>query len=46
MENHDIEKDKLIKYWMDSSDDDFSTMITLYETKKYNWSLFVGHLML
>lgn len=39
-------KDKLIKYWTDASDDDFDTMKAMFECKKFNWSLFVGHLMI
>lgn len=46
MEQKDFDKDKLIKYWSDSSDEDFDTMITMYESKKFNWALFVGHLMI
>lgn len=46
MEQKDFNKDKLIKYWTDSSDEDFDTMITMYESKKFNWALFVGHLMI
>jgi HEPN domain-containing protein len=46
MEQKDFDKDKLIKYWSDSSDEDFDTMITMFENKKFNWSLFVGHLMI
>ena len=46
MEQKDLDKDKLIKYWSDSSDEDFDTMITMYESKKFNWALFVGHLMI
>ena len=46
MEQKDFDKDKLIKYWSDSSDEDFDTMITMYESKKFSWALFVGHLMI
>lgn len=46
MEPKELNKKKLIKYWLDSSDDDFDTMITMYENKKFNWALFIGHLMI
>lgn len=46
MEQKDFDLDKLIKYWSDNSDEDFDTMITLFESKKFNWALFVGHLMI
>lgn len=46
MESEKFDKDKIIKYWVESSDDDFDTMIAMYENKRYGWSLFVGHLMI
>lgn len=46
MDNKDFNKDKLIKYWIDGSDDDFETMIAMYESKRFSWSLFIGHLMI
>ena len=46
MEQKDFDKDKLIKYWSDSSDEDFDTMITMFESEKFNWALFIGHLMI
>ncbi len=46
MEQKDFDKDRLIKYWSDSSDEDFDTMITMYQSKKFSWALFVGHLMI
>ena len=46
MEQRNFDKDKLIKYWSNSSDDDFDTMIAMFESKKFNWALFVGHLMI
>lgn len=46
MENKDINKDKLINHWIESSDDDYDTMMAMYETKRLNWSLFLGHLMI
>jgi len=35
-----------IKYWIDSSDDDFQAMTHLFEKGDYTWSLFVDHLVL
>jgi HEPN domain-containing protein len=46
MENKDFNKDRLIKYWMDSSEDDFETMNAMFDSKRYTWSLFIGHLMI
>ena len=46
MEKFELDTEKLIKYWIESSDDDFDTMIVMFESKRYNWTLFVGHLMI
>lgn len=46
MESTEFDKDKIVKYWIESSDDDFDTMIAMFDSKRYNWSLFVGHLMI
>ena len=41
-----MEKEKLISYWIKSSDRDFKTMGHLYEKKDYSWALFIGHLVI
>lgn len=46
MPEKDFDKSKLINYWIDSSDDDYDTMMAMYSSKRYNWSLFIGHLMI
>ena len=46
MDYKGFDKDKLIKYWIDDSEDDYDTMIVMYQSKRYYWALFVGHLML
>ena len=46
MEHNEFNKNKLINYWTQSSDEDFEVMNTLFESRKYNWALFVGHLMI
>jgi HEPN domain-containing protein len=33
-------------YWVESADDDLETMEAMYESKRYTWALFVGHLMM
>ena len=40
-----MKKDELVRYWVESSDNDFSTMNHLFEKKDYHWSLFIGHLV-
>ena len=39
-------KEFVFKHWIESSDEDFKTMINLYSSKDYSWSLFVGHLVI
>ncbi len=46
MEKKEFDKDKVIQFWIESSDEDFDTMITLYENKRLSWSMFLGHLMI
>ena len=45
-ENSNIDVQKIINHWIETSDSDFQTMQTLYKTKKYNWALFLGHITL
>ena len=37
---------ELMKFWLESSNRDYESMIKNYETKQYTWSLFIGHLVL
>jgi HEPN domain-containing protein len=46
MENKDFKKDKLIEYWIAGSDDDYETMIAMFDSKRFSWSLFIGYLMI
>ena len=43
-EQFDIQK--IIDHWIISSDDDYDTMIAMFDAKRYNWSLFIGHLVI
>ena len=36
----------LIKYWVDSSDEDYDAMQVMYKNKKNTWTLFLGHLVI
>ena len=38
--------DKIVEFWINSSDRDFQTMNSMFEKKEYNWSLFIGHLVI
>ena len=36
----------LIKYWVNSSDEDYDAMQVMYKNKKNTWTLFLGHLVI
>lgn len=44
MEQNEFDREKLVNYWINSSEDDFETMLAMFETKRYSRSLFAGHL--
>ena len=48
MTNNDsnIDIDKIVAHWIETSNDDFETMLTLYNSKSYGWALFIGHISL
>lgn len=37
---------ELMEHWIESSDNDYDVMMTLYNGEKYSWCLFLGHLVL
>lgn len=43
-ENIDIKK--IYNHWINTSDNDFITMLNLYESRDYHWSLFIGHIVI
>jgi hypothetical protein len=47
MGNEEFNKDKCYSStgWK-TSDDDFGTMMAMVDSKRYSWSLFLGHLMI
>jgi len=40
----DIEK--VCQYWLSSSDSDYEVLLTLFQSRNYNWALFLGHIVL
>lgn len=36
----------ITKYWIKMADTDFDTMNELFKIKRYNWALFIGHLVI
>lgn len=41
-----MEKKDIVKYWKETSDRDYETMIHLFQSKDFHWSLFIGHLVI
>jgi len=41
-----MKKSNHIKYWLDSARHDMETARGMFQTKKYDWSLFIGHLVI
>ena len=39
-----MDKNELIQFWIQSSDEDTKTMDHLFQSGDFNWSLFIGHL--
>ena len=37
---------KVCSYWQTSSDNDYNVMMNLYNSKNYNWALFLGHIVI
>jgi HEPN domain-containing protein len=44
MQSSEIEK--FTQHWISTSDEDFATMLDMYKTKHYHWTLFLGHLVI
>ena len=38
--------EKLIAHWVEGSDKNFEDMMAIYEAKRYDWALYIGHLSL
>ncbi len=43
-DNLNINTNKIIHHWMETSEEDFRTMLSLFESKSYGWALFLGHI--
>jgi len=40
-----MEREDIVKYWIESSDSDFQVMESLFINEHYVWVLFLGHLV-
>jgi len=43
-EKEEINKEKIVNHWIITSDEDFSAMNSLFNSKIYHWALFIGHI--
>ncbi len=41
-----VDIDKTYNHWINTSNKDFITMMNLYKSKDYHWSLFIGHIVI
>jgi HEPN domain-containing protein len=41
-----MDKHDLIDYWHETSDKDYQTMLNLFSSSDFHWSLFMGHLVI
>ena len=39
-----LDIDKIVTHWTETSDNDFNTMLILYNSQSYHWALFIGHI--
>lgn len=46
MDNEKINIDNIFNHWIETSENDFDTMIHLFDSRDYHWSLFIGHLVI
>lgn len=43
-ENPYLDVAKIVDHWLVTSEEDYQTMLTLFNSKTYAWSLFLGHI--
>ena len=41
-----LHKKEIINFWVETAENDYKTMLNLFESKDYHWSLFMGHLVI
>ena len=46
MAEKELDIQKVIDHWKESSDKDYQTMLHLFGSRDYNWALFLGHLVI
>jgi len=46
MKDDSFDKQKLVNHWIEVAEEDFVTMLALFDAKRFSWALFVGHLVI
>lgn len=46
MNKSNFDKEKIISYWIEGAEDDYDTMLAMYNSKRLSWTLFLGHLVI
>lgn len=46
MENEKNDIKNNINHWITTSDQDYETMVHLFESKDFHWALFIGHIVI
>lgn len=41
-----MSNEKLINHWVEGSDKNFEDMLAIYNAERYDWALYIGHLVL
>ncbi len=41
-----MKQEEHILYWINSANHDLDVALSLFESKKYDWSLFIAHIVL
>jgi HEPN domain-containing protein len=41
-----MDKKGVMDFWVQTADNDYKTMLNLYKSGDYHWSLFIGHLVI
>ena len=44
-DSNNIDIEKVTNYWIEMSDIDYLAMLDMVSSKRYNWALFIGHLV-
>ena len=38
--------EKVYRYWLSSYDNDYEVLLNMFQSRHYNWALFLGHIVL